>query len=25
VAAWLAREGYGVHAWYGQTTEEFYQ
>ena len=25
VAAWLAREGYGVHAWYGQDTEEFYQ
>ena len=25
VAAWLAREGYGVHAWYGQNTEEFYQ
>ena len=25
VAAWLAREGYGVHAWYGQDTEEFYR
>ena len=25
VAAWMAREGYGVHAWYGQDTEEFYQ
>ena len=25
VAAWLAREGYGIHAWYGQGTEEFYQ
>ena len=25
VAAWLAREGYEVHAWYGQNTEEFYQ
>ena len=21
----MAREGYGVHAWYGQDTEEFYQ
>ena len=25
VAAWLASEGYDVHAWYGQNTEEFYQ
>ena len=25
VAAWLAREGYGIHAWYGQDAEEFYQ
>ncbi len=25
VAAWLAREGYGIHAWYGQGTEEFYR
>jgi len=25
VAAWLAREGYDVHAWYGQSTDEFYQ
>ncbi len=25
VATWLAREGYGVHAWYGQDTEEFYR
>ena len=24
VAAWLARSGYSVHAWYGQTSEEFY-
>ena len=25
VAAWLAREGYGVHAWYGQSTDDFYR
>lgn len=25
VAAWLAREGYDIHAWYGQSTEEFYR
>ena len=25
VAAWLASEGYGVHAWYGQSTEDFYK
>ena len=25
VAAWLASEGYDVHAWYGQNTDEFYQ
>ena len=25
VAAWLAREGYSIHAWYGQGTEEFYR
>ena len=25
VAAWLAREGYGVHAWYGQNDEDFYR
>jgi adenosylhomocysteinase len=25
VAAWLAREGYSIHAWYGQGTEDFYQ
>ena len=25
VAAWLASEGYDIHAWYGQNTEEFYQ
>jgi adenosylhomocysteinase len=25
VAAWLAREGYDIHAWYGQGTEDFYQ
>ena len=25
VAAWLANEGYGVHAWYGQSTEDFYR
>ena len=25
VAAWLAREGYGVHAWYGQSNEGFYK
>ena len=25
MAAWLAREGYGIHAWYGQGTEEFYR
>ena len=24
VAAWLAREGYSVHAWHGQSTEDFY-
>ena len=24
VAAWLAREGYGVHAWYGQDNQGFY-
>jgi adenosylhomocysteinase len=24
VAAWLAREGYGVHAWHGQSVEDFY-
>ena len=24
VAAWLAREGYSVHAWHGQTVEDFY-
>jgi adenosylhomocysteinase len=24
VAAWLARSGYSVHAWYGQNNEEFY-
>ena len=24
VAAWLASEGYGVHAWHGQSTEDFY-
>ncbi|DAC35436.1 MAG TPA: adenosylhomocysteinase, partial [Candidatus Thalassarchaeaceae archaeon] len=24
VAAWLATQGYSVHAWYGQNTEEFY-
>ena len=25
VAAWLAREGYGVHAWHGQSTDDFYR
>ena len=25
VAAWLAREGYGVHAWYGQSNDGFYE
>ena len=25
VAAWLASEGYGVHAWHGQSTEDFYR
>ena len=25
VAAWLAAEGYSVHAWYGQNNEEFYE
>ena len=25
VAAWLAREGYGVHAWYGQNNDGFYE
>jgi adenosylhomocysteinase len=25
VAAWLAREGYSIHAWYGQGTEDFYR
>ena len=25
VAAWLAREGYDIHAWYGQKAEDFYQ
>jgi len=25
VAAWLASEGYGVHAWHGQSTEDFYK
>ncbi|MDP6562832.1 MAG: adenosylhomocysteinase [Candidatus Thalassarchaeum sp.] len=25
VAAWLAREGYDIHAWYGQSTEDFYR
>ena len=24
VAAWLAREGYSVHAWHGQSVEDFY-
>mgnify|MGYP002527252287 CR=1 FL=1 len=24
VAAWLAREGYAVYAWHGQSTEDFY-
>ncbi len=24
VAAWLASEGYSVHAWHGQSTEDFY-
>jgi adenosylhomocysteinase len=24
VAAWLATEGYSVHAWHGQSTEDFY-
>ncbi len=24
VAAWLAREGYSIYAWHGQTVEEFY-
>ena len=24
VAAWLAREGYSVHAWHGQSREDFY-
>mgnify|MGYP001243627027 CR=1 FL=1 len=24
VAAWLAREGYSVYAWHGQSTEDFY-
>ncbi|DAC09509.1 MAG: adenosylhomocysteinase [Candidatus Poseidoniales archaeon] len=24
VAAWIAREGYSVHAWHGQSTEDFY-
>ena len=24
VAAWLATEGYSVHAWYGQSVEDFY-
>jgi len=24
VAAWLARGGYNIHAWYGQSREEFY-
>ncbi len=24
VAAWLAREGYAVHAWHGQSVEDFY-
>ena len=24
VAAWLAEEGYSVHAWHGQSTEDFY-
>ena len=25
VAAWLASEGYGVHAWHGQSTKDFYR
>jgi len=25
VAAWLASEGYGVHAWHGQSTDDFYR
>ena len=25
VAAWLASESYGVHAWHGQSTEDFYK
>ncbi len=25
VAAWLASEGYSVHAWYGQNNDEFYE
>ncbi len=24
VAAWLAREGYGIYAWHGQSVEDFY-
>ena len=24
VAAWLAREGYSIYAWHGQSTEDFY-
>ena len=24
VAAWIAREGYSVHAWHGQSNEDFY-
>ena len=24
VAAWLAKEGYSIHAWHGQSVEDFY-
>ena len=24
VAAWLAREGYSIYAWHGQSVEDFY-